>query len=453
MGMFSLSLDDTIAGISAPTGGAISIVRISGPDAVAILKKIFKTNIKTFESHKIYYGWVVDGNNQPVDEVLASVMLAPKTFTTQDVVEINCHGGSLVTQKILELVLEAGARLAEGGEFTKRAFLAGRIDLSRAEAVMDIISAKSNLAHKAAASQLSGRLGASLEACRENLLNLAARIEMAIDYPEHEEADILGDEVKFAILEVSTQIDNLLTTARQGKFIREGIKTAIIGSPNAGKSSLLNALLDEERAIVTHIPGTTRDVLKETIKIGDIFLTISDTAGIRETEDLVESEGVARSLKEAAEADLVLLVVDGTLPQPLEAPLIDENWKNVIVVVNKMDLPQNLDKAAFEGFSVVEISAKNADGLENLTTKITEMFVSKNMEYFQEMVTNIRHINLLNEAKRALCAAANSAEMGMCVDLTAIDIAAALAALGEITGAVVDEELIEKIFSEFCLGK
>ena len=446
------SLDDTIVGVSAPTGGSISIIRISGFNALPILSKVFACKNKgKFESHRIYYGWIMDSNGQKIDEVLVNIMLAPKTFTRQDVVEINCHGGSLAVEKILMLLLEQGARLAEAGEFTKRAFLAGRIDLSQAEAVMDIISARSEMSHKAAISQLSGRLATLLGTCSNDLLNMLAAIEMAIDYPEHEEAEIVAEDVRAGLENILTQIEKLLATATQGKLIREGIKTAIIGRPNVGKSSLLNALMGQERAIVTHVAGTTRDVLRETIKIGDIFLTIADTAGIRDTDDIVESQGVARSIKEGEEADLVLFVLDGS--QELDKALpCQSQWQNVITIINKSDLPQKIDLEKIQP-PFAAISAKNNIGIDELSDKIKEIFKINNMQYSQDIVTNTRHINLLKAAKGSINAAINAINAGIFIDLAAIDIQDAYAAIGEITGAVVDEELIDRIFSEFCLGK
>jgi tRNA modification GTPase len=453
------NLDDTIAGVSAPTGGAISIVRMSGPCSLRILSSVFSASEPSFESHRIYYGWIKD-----VDEVLVSVMLAPKTFTRQDVVEINCHGGSVAVSKILELLLSLGARLAQPGEFTKRAFLAGRIDLSRAEAVADIINARSELSHKAAVAQLSGRLSKLLDRCSHDLLGLLARIEMAIDYPEHEEAAIVAEDVRIGVLKVLEQVDGLLAAARQGRLIREGIKTVILGRPNVGKSSLLNAMLGQERAIVTHIAGTTRDVLRETVRIGGTFLVLSDTAGIRETDDLVESQGVALSLKEASEADLVLWVLDGSEGSVIAANGAIPQWlnpqgiagqarnNNIIAVVNKSDLPQKLDVSGLD-VPYVFVSAKNSEGIEELAAKIQEMFVSCGMEYGKGIVTNVRHISLLHQARLSLQNAVNALDDGMFIDFAAIDIGEACGFLGEITGASVDDELVDRIFSEFCLGK
>jgi tRNA modification GTPase len=455
----SVNTDDTIVGISAPVGGPISIIRMSGKDSLRILKKVFiSEKMDKPKSHRIYYGWVVD-EGEKVDEVLVSVMLAPKTFTREDVVEINCHGGALVVQKVLMHLVKHGARLAEPGEFTKRAFLNGRIDLSQAEAVMDIINAKSELFHKSAVNQLQGRLALLLNDSCEALLSLLARIEMAIDYPEHEEADIMACDIRLKLEDIAFGLDKLLSTAKSGKIIRDGIKTAIIGEPNVGKSSLLNALAQEDRAIVTHIPGTTRDVLRETIKIGEIFLEIADTAGIRDTNDIVESQGVARSFQEGLRADLVLLVFDGSKPIEIEQieRLLRKKWDNVLAIVNKSDLPQEIDRPALESIfgdaAIIEISAKNHAGIDRLCEKIQDMFLRGQIEYGGDLITNARHIAQIVTARNCLSNAVEAIDAGMHIDFVAIDIQGAYAALGEITGVVISEELIEKIFSEFCLGK
>ena len=451
--------EDTIAAIAAPIGGPICIIRMSGKDSTAILKKVFVRKINNdFKSHKIYYGWIADGKEN-IDEVLVSVMLAPKSFTKEDVVEINCHGGRMPARKILMLLVKFGARIAEPGEFTKRAFLNGRIDLAQAEAIMDIVNAKTELSHKTAVGQLQGRLGTMIEASCESLLSLLARIEMAIDYPEHDEAHIITADIKTAAEAIIKELDKLLDTSNQGRIIREGIKTAIIGEPNVGKSSLLNALALEDRAIVTHIPGTTRDILRENIKIGDIFLEIADTAGIRETDDIVENQGVARSVKESLSAELVLLVVDGSMPfTASQADKFDySKWKHILVIINKSDLPQKVDKdfiaKTFGADAIIEISAKNHDGIDALHDKIKEIFLMKDIEYSPDLVTNTRHISLIEAAKNSLQDAVRAIDEAMYVDFIAIDIQAAYASLCEITGAVVDDMLIDKIFSEFCLGK
>ena len=458
-GADKFNLEDTIAAVSAPIGGPISIIRMSGAESLAILDKIFVRKGRAgFESHRIYYGWIEAGGER-IDEVLATVMLGPRTFTREDVVEINCHGGAWVVQKILMLLLEEGARLAEPGEFTKRAFLNGRIDLSQAEAVIDIINAKSDLSHRAAVAQLEGRLGKLLNDSCEKLVNALARIEMAIDYPEHEEAGLVGRDIMPGLVKIAEGLERLLTMAGQGRIIREGIKTAIVGEPNVGKSSLLNALAQSDRAIVTHVPGTTRDVLRESIRLKDIFLEVADTAGLRETDDIVESEGVKRSIQEGQNADLVLLVLDGSRPVTNEqiAALGHEKWENIIAVVNKTDLRREMDMGLVEEIfgpeAVVEISAKNNEGIEELAGRIRSKFLTGKIEYKQDIVTNVRHIALIKRAREAVGRAVEATRKGMFVDLVAIDIQDAYAALGEVTGIVVEEELLERIFSEFCLGK
>lgn len=457
------NMHDTIVGVSAPIGGAISIVRLSGADSTRILAKVFKHSSQTpFESHRIYYGWVVDDStDERIDEVLVSVMLAPKTFTREDVVEINCHGGAFVVQKILSLLVRHNARLAEPGEFTRRAFLNGRIDLSRAEAVSDIINAKTELSHKAAASQLQGRLHLLIQAVCDKLLHQLAQIEMAIDYPEYDEADIIAADIKTTLLEIQQQLSTLLNTANQGRIIREGIKTAIIGQPNVGKSSLLNALSQEDTAIVSPIPGTTRDVIRESISLGDLFLVVSDTAGIRETDDIVENQGVERSVQEASRADLVLLVLDGSVPITRGdiVALGFENWKHVVVVVNKSDLPSAINTSflieIFDASSIVNISARNYVGIDALKNKIREVFFGKGLELSggADLVTRTRHISLIDAALAAISRSISAIDNHTSIDLVAIDIHDAYASLGEITGVVIEEALIDKIFSEFCLGK
>ena len=447
------NFDDTICSISAPTGGAISIVRLSGAESVSILKQIFSCATSEFESHRIYYGWIME-DAQKIDEVLVSVMLAPRTFTTQDVVEINCHGGALITQKILQMVIAHGARLAEPGEFAKRAYLSGRIDLSRAEAIMDVISAQSEGARKVAIGQLGGQLGKLLTNCADDLLNLLARIEMALDYPEHEEADILNTEIATGVKVVISQIDKLLQTATSGRVMRDGIKTVILGEPNVGKSSLLNALMGEDRAIVTEIAGTTRDVLREHIRLGDVFLNLADTAGIRETDDIVERIGVERSVKEADDADLVLLVLDATNFKLNSNFTRQMHHKHVIIVVNKCDLQKDVDITQIElDAPVIYISAKDHTGIDDLTAKINEIFNTHGIEYSSEIVSNTRHIALLHNTAQSLKNAMQAADDGMFADFLAIDIQSAYASIAEITGAVADEELINRIFSKFCLGK
>ena len=462
-------LDDTIVGISTAYGGAITLIRMSGIRSLDILRKVFSWKDELDpKSHRVYYGWIKDGKSikdgesadeLAIDEVLVTTMLAPKTFTREDVVEISCHGGGLVTQKILLLLIRHGARLGMPGEFTKRAFLNGRINLSQAEAVMDIINAKSNLSHKAAISQLKGRLGVLLDDACNSLLSILARIEMAIDYPEHEEADIAHNDIAQKLEDIMAMLNGLADTAITGRFVRDGISVAIIGRPNVGKSSLYNALAQDDRAIVTHIPGTTRDVLREGVKIGDAFLKLADTAGIRDTDDFVESQGISRSIDEAAAADLVLFVIDGSMPFDSDDALrlFDANWQNAIIIINKCDLPHEFNKGllddVFKGRPIIEISAKAHIGIDALGDAINKMFLQGHARYGDDLITNSRHIALIDAARESLVSAYDAIEAGVFIDLVAIDISAAYGALGEITGIVINDELIDKIFSEFCLGK
>lgn len=453
------NIDDTIAAISSPIGGAISIIRMSGNTSISILSKIF-TKKSNFDSHKLYYGNIYDESTL-IDEVMVGIMLAPRTFTKQDVVEIQCHGGGIAVNKILFLLIKCGARLAEPGEFTKRAFLNGRLDLAQAESVMDIISAKSELSHKTALNQLSGVFGKNLELLCDTLLKLLARIEMAIDYPEHEEAKIITFDILDNISTIILKLDVFLRDSQKGKFIREGIKTVILGEPNVGKSSLLNAMLQTERAIVTDLPGTTRDVLNETIQIDDIFLQLSDTAGIRDATDEVEQIGISRSLKEKDSADLILLIIDGSESITKEnfiaglAKFNISDWSNVVIVINKIDINRNFNLNNVSQFTenIVHTSAKNYIGIDELKAKIKQMFFGRDINLGDQVLTNIRHISLLENAKTQLENAYCELKNNTPIDLVAIDLQLAYAAMGEILGINVDESLIDKIFSEFCLGK
>lgn len=454
-----LSQYDTIAAIATPSGGGISIVRISGEKTIEIVKKLFKGAKYELESHRIYYGRIVDGESV-VDEVLLTVMLAPKTYTREDVAEINCHGGIRTVQRILNLVVRNGARLAEPGEFTKRAFLNGRIDLSQAEAVADLINAKTNLAQKTALNQLEGKLSGKVGLCMDKLLGTIAHIEASIDYPEHDEAGLTNSVIEKNIVEIIEAVNALLKTADGGRVIAEGIETVILGKPNVGKSSLLNALLDEQRAIVTDIAGTTRDVLKELISLDDIPLKISDTAGIRRTDDAIEKIGVERSKKAAENANLILLVLDGSEALSDEdIDILEENKdRKMLVLVNKTDLENIIDynllyeKAAEE--NIIEISAKTAIGLDTLRDRIKEMFFAGDIDYENtEVVSSARHKAALEAALQSLQAALETTMNKLPEDFISIDLLAAYHHLGEITGENADEDLINKIFSEFCLGK
>ncbi|MBL1229336.1 tRNA uridine-5-carboxymethylaminomethyl(34) synthesis GTPase MnmE [Enterococcus sp. BWB1-3] len=457
---------DTIAAISTPPGeGAISIVRLSGDEAVAIADSVYRFGSKKLEevpSHTIHYGHIFDPKtNELLDEVMISVMRAPKTFTREDVVEINCHGGIVVVNQLLQLLLREGARLAEPGEFTKRAFLNGRMDLSQAEAVMDLIRAKTDKAMQVALHQLDGNLSVLIRSLRQEILETLAQVEVNIDYPEYDDVEELTTRL---LLEkavfVKAQIKGLLTTAKQGKILREGLSTAIIGRPNVGKSSLLNHLLQEEKAIVTDIAGTTRDVIEEYVNVRGVPLKLIDTAGIRETEDLVEQIGVERSRKALAESDLILLVLNQNEELTLEDRQLLEATKGLkrIILLNKMDLPSVLDKEELTQLAEVEeilpVSVLSNTGMKQLELKIAELFFGgKTGEKDATYVSNTRHIALLDQAVLSLEEVIRGIEVGMPVDLVQIDMTRCWDYLGEIVGDSVQDELITQLFSQFCLGK
>ncbi|TCT24625.1 tRNA modification GTPase trmE [Melghiribacillus thermohalophilus] len=455
---------DTIAAISTPIGeGAISIVRMSGPDSIEIASKVFKgKNLKEAASHTIHYGKLIHPETkETVEEVMVTVMKSPKTFTREDIVEINCHGGFVSVNRVLELILENGARLAEPGEFTKRAFLNGRIDLSQAEAVIDLIRAKTDRAMNMALKQMDGRLSRLIQSLRQKLLETLAHVEVNIDYPEYDDVEEMTLEVmKTKTNQVHEEIEQLLQTARQGKILREGIGTAIIGRPNVGKSSLLNALAHENKAIVTDIPGTTRDVIEEYVNVRGVPLRLIDTAGIRETEDIVEKIGVERSRKVLKEADLVLLVLNYGDEWTEE----DENLfkavegMDVIVIVNKTDLPRkiNMDqvKERSKQYSLVTTSLIQEKGIDELEQAIADLFFEGDLDAGDlTYVSNVRHIQLLKEAKQSLGDAISGIEAGMPIDVVQIDVTRAWEILGEIVGDTVSDSLIDQLFSQFCLGK
>lgn len=457
---------DTIAAISTPPGeGAISIVRLSGDEALAIADRMYHSGSKCLlevPSHTIHYGHILDpATSQLIDEVMVTVLKAPKTFTREDIVEINCHGGMVVTNQILQLALRQGARLAEPGEFTKRAFLNGRVDLSQAEAVMDLIRAKTDKAMNLALNQLDGNLSHLIRSLRQEILETLAQVEVNIDYPEYDDVEELTTRLLLEKAhQVQGQIDQLLLTAQQGKILREGLSTAIIGRPNVGKSSLLNYLLDEEKAIVTEIAGTTRDVIEEYINVRGVPLKLIDTAGIRDTEDVVEKIGVERSKKALAEADLILLVLnqsEALTAADRELLRLTADDKRIILL-NKTDLPAqlNLDsEAELLGDSpLFAISVLEKAGLDQLEKAIADLFFAggtgdKDASY----VSNTRHIALLEKAGQALGEVIVGIEAGMPVDLVQIDMTRCWDFLGEIVGDSVQDELITQLFSQFCLGK
>ncbi|MDA9461351.1 GTPase and tRNA-U34 5-formylation enzyme TrmE [Enterococcus mundtii 3F] len=457
---------DTIAAISTPPGeGAISIVRLSGDQALTIANKVYQSGNKQLldvPSHTIHYGHIVDPKSeQLVDEVMVSVMRAPRTFTREDVVEINCHGGIVVVNQILQLLLREGARLAEPGEFTKRAFLNGRVDLSQAEAVMDLIRAKTDKAMGVALNQLDGNLSALIRSLRQEILETLAQVEVNIDYPEYDDVEELTTKLLLEKAQMIQQrIEVLLATSQQGKVLREGLSTAIIGRPNVGKSSLLNHLLREEKAIVTDIAGTTRDVIEEYVNVRGVPLKLIDTAGIRETEDIVEQIGVARSRKALAESELILLVLNQSEPLTIEDEQLLEATKGLkrIILLNKTDLPKQLEEdkllSLIEDEPVFAVSVANNEGLDRLETAISELFFSgQTGERDATYVSNTRHIALLEKAAISLQEVIAGIDAGMPVDLVQMDMTRCWDYLGEVVGDSVQDELITQLFSQFCLGK
>ncbi|BBM14738.1 tRNA modification GTPase [Enterococcus mundtii] len=457
---------DTIAAISTPPGeGAISIVRLSGDQALTIANKVYQSGNKQLldvPSHTIHYGHIVDPKSeQLVDEVMVSVMRAPRTFTREDVVEINCHGGIVVVNQILQLLLREGARLAEPGEFTKRAFLNGRVDLSQAEAVMDLIRAKTDKAMGVALNQLDGNLSALIRSLRQEILETLAQVEVNIDYPEYDDIEELTTKLLLEKAQMIQQrIEVLLATSQQGKVLREGLSTAIIGRPNVGKSSLLNHLLREEKAIVTDIAGTTRDVIEEYVNVRGVPLKLIDTAGIRETEDIVEQIGVARSRKALAESELILLVLNQSEPLTIEDEQLLEATKGLkrIILLNKTDLPKQLEEdkllSLIEDEPVFAVSVANNEGLDRLETAISELFFGgQTGERDATYVSNTRHIALLEKAAISLQEVIAGIDAGMPVDLVQMDMTRCWDYLGEVVGDSVQDELITQLFSQFCLGK
>ncbi len=457
---------DTIAAISTPPGeGAISIVRLSGEQAISIADAVFQSGKKKLidvSSHTIHYGHIFDPEKyQMMDEVMVSIMRKPKTFTREDIVEINCHGGIVVVNQILQLVLRQGARLAEPGEFTKRAFLNGRVDLSQAEAVMDLIRAKTDKAMNLAINQLDGNLSRLIRQLRQEILETLAQVEVNIDFPEYDDVEELTTRLLLEKAnQVQKQIQALLQTAQQGKILREGLSTAIIGRPNVGKSSLLNHLLREEKAIVTDIAGTTRDVIEEYVNVRGVPLKLVDTAGIRETEDIVEKIGVERSRKALSEADLILLVLNQSESLTTEdKQLLDITSGNKrIILLNKTDLPSRINQEDLvpylENEPALPISVLTSEGLDQLEQAIADLFFGGNTgDKDASYLSNTRHIALLEKAEHSLAEVIQGIESGMPVDLVQIDMTRCWDYLGEIVGDSVQDELITQLFSQFCLGK
>ncbi len=450
-------MEDTIAAISTALGvGAISIIRVSGKEAISIVNKIFKgKDLNLVSTHTIHYGHIID-NAEIIDEVLVSIMKAPKTFTVEDIVEINAHGGIATTHRILELLLKNGCRLATPGEFTKRAFLNGRIDLLEAESVMDLISSKTEATRKMAISGVDGKLSLLIHSLRSKIIELLANIEVNIDYPEYEDIEEMTiEELNKSMTSIEHELKDILTNSKEGKMIKEGINTSIIGRPNVGKSSILNRLLNENKAIVTDIEGTTRDVVEGNIIIDGIMLNILDTAGIRETENVVEQIGVRKSLELLEQSDLVLVVLNNN--EALTEQDIDilkqVKHKNHIVIVNKKDLERHLDVTTLEP-DYIEISALNDEGIEKIKNRIRELFHLEKFEN-QDMtyLTNARSIALVEQALESLKEVKRGIEQNMPIDMVEIDLKKVWNLLGEITGETYQDELIEQLFSQFCLGK
>ena len=466
---------DTIAAVAtAMSDSGIGIVRVSGEQSIAIVDRIYRNKngekcLSGYKSHTIHYGFIVDEKESVIDEVMVSVMKAPRSYTAEDTVEINCHGGVLIVQKILSMTLAAGARTAEPGEFTKRAFLNGRIDLSRAEAVMDLIHAKNEFALQSSVKQLKGVVFEKIKELRESILYEIAFIESALDDPEHISLDGYQNKLEEKTDEILGELNRLLNTADDGRMLKEGIRTVIVGKPNAGKSSLLNLLVGEEKAIVTDIAGTTRDTLEETISIGGISLNLIDTAGIRNTEDVVEKIGVERAKKISQDADLILYVVDTSVP-------LDESDEEIfsliekkpaIILMNKSDLKEVVDKNIIhdkikkesndfqeEQIRFVRASMKKDEGIDELTELIRELFFHGNIQYNDEVyITNIRHKEALEDARKSILEVKKSLEMEMPEDFYSIDLMSAYSSLGKIIGEEVGDDLVNEIFSKFCMGK
>lgn len=469
--------NETIAAIAtALSDSGIGIVRISGENAIYIIDNIFRSAagrriLTKVQSHTIHYGYIVDSDENVIDEVMVAVMKAPRSYTTEDTVEINCHGGVLVMQKVLEAVLHAGARLAQPGEFTKRAFLNGRIDLSRAEAVIDVIHSQNEYALSSSVSQLKGQLSNKIHTLREDILYQIAFIESALDDPEHISLDGYPEQLATKVTYFQQEIEKLLATADNGRLIKEGISTVIVGKPNAGKSSLLNMLLGEDRAIVTEIAGTTRDALHETINLHGISLNMIDTAGIHETQDVVEKIGVERAKKYAMDADLILYVVDasGNIDEDDQniISLLDD--KKAIILLNKSDLENKITEESLKEnlgkrlkhsedirilrTSTIDPSSENS-GMEELEETIRNMFFEGELKQNNELVvTNLRHKEALQDALHSLQLVERSIEDGMPEDFYSIDLTSAYASLGKIIGEEVDEDVVNEIFSKFCMGK
>lgn len=457
---------DTIAAISTAMGEAgIGIVRMSGKESLSIASNVFKgktiENFKEAINRRLTYGYIYDPEDGTiVDEVLIVYMKKPHTYTREDIVEIYCHGGMIAVKKILEILLKNGARLAEPGEFTKRAFLNGRLDLSQAEAVIDLIKAKTDKSYSVSLNQLEGSLSIKVNEIRNILLNMLAHIEVSIDFPEEDVEEVTYDELLKDSQKVLEEIDKLLSTAERGKILREGLNTVILGKPNVGKSSLLNAVLRENRAIVTDIPGTTRDIIEEYVNIEGIPLKIIDTAGIRDTEDLVEKLGVDKAKNVVEKADLIIAVFDASrsLTKEDEDIINIVKEKKLIALLNKTDLPNKYDVEELSKYipekKIISTSIANGEGIEELEKTIVDMFYSGEVEVSGEViVTNMRHKDMLNRARKNIIDVISGIEMNVPLDCIEVDVKNCWNHLGEISGETVSEDILDKIFSEFCIGK
>jgi len=462
--LLKLKDNDTIVAIATPIGeGGISVIRISGTEAFPISDKIFlgKTKLSDVQSHTAHFGKVVDYNGSYIDEAVAVVFKKPNSYTCEDVVEINCHGGYMVTQKVLQRVISAGARMAEPGEFTKRAFLNGRLDLTQAEAVGDLIHSQSEAAYKSSLRQLSGELSRQIKSVRDELLNLASLLELELDFSE--------EDVEFANRKVLSErlggaikvVDDLLKSFSVGKVYSEGVRVTIAGKPNAGKSSLLNALLQEDRAIVSEIPGTTRDTVTETISIGGILFRLTDTAGLRETTDAIEREGVNRAQKEAEHSDIVILVIDycehnynGSEPlYDKIADVCNNNGIKLLRAWNKIDLHKSEAPRKPDHDNVFYVSALHGDGIDSLKKGLLKVAIGSQVNESSVVITNTRHRDTLHRARKSLQLASDTLKSGKSGEFVAMDLRAGLNSLGEITGEITNEDILNNIFSKFCIGK
>lgn len=448
-------MNDTIVAISTTTGvGAISIIRLSGSEAVDIINKVFTKDLTNVESHTIHYGHIKD-KEEIIDEVLVSIMRAPKTFTREEIIEINCHGGVAPTNKVLEVLLKNGARLANPGEFTKRAFLNGRIDLLEAEATMDLISSKTDKARKMSINTLTGETSNLIKDLRSDLVAIISNIEVNIDYPEYEDIEVLTNEKLLPSIQAfKEKLERIIKKSEDSKIVKEGIKVGIIGKPNVGKSSLLNSLLEEEKAIVTDIPGTTRDIVEGTIVLGGIILNIIDTAGIRETEDVVEKIGVERSLSIINSSDLVIFILNNNEElSEEEIELLQKlEDKKKIIVINKIDLENKLDKSVLDNY--IEISVKEGLGINKVKEEIKKLFNLGELEASDmTYLSNARSIALLHKTMNSIEEAEEEIEVGSPIDIVEFSLKDAWNSLGEVIGETYTDELLDELFSRFCLGK